>query len=151
MLCNNPRGFHEAWQPDGTKSAALVERLVELLIRFHCKSCEEDLEREIHSIVQKAVKLAGLIASCRAFWVVTLASTKLNPTIYDQVKQSLRCGFSVTEEYTKVLHLFGNGKLGGDKVDLVVRPLLLKWGDTSGRNYDVCQVMRRREVIATAT
>lgn len=40
------------------------------------------------------------------------------------------------------------GPLGKRKVDLIVRPLQLKWGDSLGSDYGVAKVMREREVIA---
>lgn len=100
-------------------------------------------------IVKKAVTLAGMMARSRAFWVITMNAIKPTPTVHDYEAQR-RYGFMVQEKQTKVVRVDGPDKhKGGVKVGMVVRPLQLKWGDSSGHGYEgEPDVKRKREVVA---
>lgn len=147
------QGCHDIWKETGQERVGLVDHLINLLLRFHVTGSEDDLKRPVDTIVEKAVDLACLMSRSRAFWVVTMNAVTRTPTVHDY-NVSRRFGYQVNEEHTKVVRLIRTGE-GSDeqvnqsKVSLVVRPLVLKWGDSSGWHYDTCTVMEHREVIAT--
>lgn len=98
--------------------------------------------------MDKAVTLACQMARSRAFWAVTMNELKPTPTVHDYNSDD-RYGLPVVEEHTKVECTDCPGKrVSKTKVSMIVRPLQIKWGDSSGHGYENYLVMRRREVVA---
>lgn len=100
-------------------------------------------------IVKNAVTLAGMMARSRAFWAITMNAIKRTPTVHDYETKH-RYDFRVQEKQTKVVCVDGpDDDEENMSVGMVVRPLQLKWGDSSGHGYEEePDVKRKREVVA---
>lgn len=91
------------------------------------------------------------MAKSRAFWTLALHEVQ-DLSIYGvkNRKGHRTCGFHPkichSHVYNTLKWVDGGGHREGE-VDLVVRPALLKFGNCSGQDYDVCRVVKKMEVI----
>lgn len=130
-------GLRNPWRPRGQLRSQLVSELVELLSRYSTSGKNDaHLTQQLDGVVDKAVNLAWLMAKSRAYWVCSL------PT---HPETKLPHGFIYMKEIMKVeTHLIG-GRRG--VVDLVGRPSLLKYGDSTGEQYDTYVVFEKANAV----
>lgn len=149
---------HHSWKAEGELRVNLVQNLFDILFKFRNAKVEGQLRSDLNNIVGKAVELARLMAKSRAFWAVNQMSLQPRATLldYDLADTRRYHSFDVLKKFTNVKYyrerIQEDNDDEGDKrlnVDLVVRPMLIKWGDTSGQDYHVRHTMHRREVIAS--
>lgn len=132
----------------------MVEYLIDMLIRLHNTGAEEDMKPRVDPIVRLAVDLACIMSRARAYWVITMQAVKTKPSVHDY-NRSKRFGFAFNEEHTELARPLiipegSDDDLNNSTVNLIVRPCVIKWGDSTGWNYENSLVIEKRQVIATA-
>lgn len=131
-------GSRALWRPNGTKRPLLVGNLVELLSRYSTSGPGNvaALTPQLEDVVDKAVNLAWVMAKSRAHWVCSF------PTCPQTNKPH---SFVYRREYVKVEKSLQGGRR--NVVDLIGRPSMLKWGDSSGEQYDTCVIVDKAAAL----
>lgn len=131
-----------SWGEDGTRREAFVEELTSLLLDHSVVKEEEKLESGLDSIAEHAFQLATAIARSRAYWVCTMKDPRTMELHGIKIKRDRMEDVDLWDEDE------GHGK--STIVDLVKTPMLLKFGNSSGEDFEKCQVVKKAEVVVKA-
>ncbi|KAG8162449.1 hypothetical protein KVR01_008214 [Diaporthe batatas] len=125
-----------SWGKDGPRRKDFVDETTDLLSNLSVVNNQEALRERLEDIAQKAYDLATAMARSGAYWVCTMKDPDVAKLHGFQIKTSRMEDMELwdDEEATK-------------KVDLVVAPMLLKYGNSSGQNFDKCQVVEKAKVV----
>lgn len=103
---------------------------------------EDKLESGLDGIADKAYELATAMARSRAYWVCSMKDPRIGTLHSFKIKNDRMDDVDLWDEDE------GYGK--SMTVDLVKTPMLLKFGNSDGQNYDQCRVVKKAEVVMKA-
>lgn len=116
--------------------------MTSLLLDHSVVKEKDKLESGLESIADHAFQLATAMARSRAHWVCTMEDSRIKELH----------GFKIKTDRMEDVDLWGEDEGHGKStiVDLVKTPMLLKFGNSSGEDFDKCQVVRKAEVVVKA-
>lgn len=131
-----------SWGEDGSRREEFVEEVTSLLLDHSVVKQQAKLESGLDGIADKAYELATAMARSRAYWVCSMKDPRI---------EKLR-GFKIKNDRMDDVDLWDEDEGYGKSmtVDLVKTPMLLKFGNSDGQNYDQCRVVRKAEVVVKA-
>lgn len=100
------------------------------------------LESDLEGIADKAFHLASAMARSRAYWVCCVRDPRVGKLHDFKIKNDRMDDVDLWEEDE------GYGK--STIVDLTKTPMLLKFGNSDGQNYDQCRVFKKADVVVRA-
>lgn len=103
---------------------------------------KDKLESDLEGIADKAFQLASAMARSRAHWVCRMSDPRVNRLHTFKIKNDRMNDVDLWEEDE------GHGK--STIVDLIKTPMLLKFGNSDGQNYDQCRVFKKADVVVKA-
>lgn len=113
----------------------------DILLALSVVEEKDSLERGLQDITEKAFELASAIARSRAGWVCSMM---------DPGQQELH-SFRIKKYFMDEVELWNEDEHSKTiTVDLVKAPMLLKYGNSSGENYDQFQVVKKAQVVTKA-
>lgn len=114
-----------------------------LLLDHSVNNDIDDVGDGLDDVAEHAFKLATAMATSRAYWVCSMRDPQGGKELH---------GFKIKKERMYDVDLWdeedGHGK--SKIVDLVKTPMLLKFGNSDGENYDQCRVIKKAEVVMKA-
>ncbi|KAG6355247.1 hypothetical protein INS49_004329 [Diaporthe citri] len=131
-----------SWGEGGERREQFVEEMASLLLDHSVIKRQNELESGLDGIADKAFHLATAMACSRAYWVCTTRDPRIGKLHGFKIKTDRMDDVDLWDEDE------GHGK--GTTVDLVKTPMLLKYGNSDGQNYDQCRVVRKAEVVVKA-
>lgn len=128
-----------SWGPDGPRRDQFVDETVSLLLDHSVVQDEDKLQGGLDCIAEQAYELATAMARSRAYWVCTMRDPRVGQLH----------GFEIKADRMDDVDLWKEGKNveRSTTVDLVKTPMLLKFGNSNGQNYDQCRVVKKAEVV----
>lgn len=131
-----------AWGEGGPKREEFVAVAVELLLDHSVVKHKDKLEGRLDEIADKACELAMAMARSRAGWVCAMKEPRIN----------MLHGFKIKKDSMDDVELWNDGDEHSKTitVDLVQTPMLVKYGNTNGENYDNCVVVKNAQVVTMA-
>lgn len=141
FLSKNYKGI-TSWGEDGPLRKKFVEQLTSLVLDHSVVKEEDKLESGLDSITDHAFQLATAMARSRAHWVCAMEDPRIEQ-LY---------GFKIKKDRMEDVHLWDEDEGHGNStiVDLVKTPMLLKFGNSSGEDFDKCQVVKKAQVVVRA-
>lgn len=100
------------------------------------------MESDLDGIADKAYQLASAMARSRAHWMCRMTDPRVKKLHGFKIKNDRMEDVDLWEEDE------GYGK--STIVDLTKTPMLLKFGNSDGQNYDQCRVFKKAEVVVRA-
>lgn len=141
MLSKNYKG-PTSWGENGPYRAAFVEELTSLVLDHSVVKAQDQLENGLDSIADHAFQLATAMARSRAHWVCVMKDPRIIKLHGFKIKTDRMEDVDLWEEDE------GHGK--STIVDLIKTPMLLKFGNSNGEDFDKCQVVKKAQVVVKA-
>lgn len=116
-----------------------MQEVASLLLDHAVVKDQDQLESDLDGIANKAYELATAMALSRAYWVCTMRDSRIGKLGDFKIKTDRMDDIDLWDEDE------GHGK--STTVDLVKTPMLLKYGNSDGQNYNQCRVVRKAEVV----
>ena len=136
FLSNNLKG-PGSWGKGGDKRQEFVEGTEALLLYHAVKRDSNLLQQQLEGIAEHAFELAKAMACSRACWVCTMEDPRI---------KALH-GFKIKTDRMEKVELWDEDVEYAKIVDLVVAPMLLKFGNSNGENYGTCRVFNKAQVV----
>lgn len=116
--------------------------MVSLLVDHSVVKEVAELGAALEGIADHAFHLASAMARSRAYWVCTMKDPRGGGLHGFKIKSDRMDDVDLWDEDE------GHGK--STMVDLIKTPMLLKYGNSDGQNYDQCRVFKKAEVVVKA-
>lgn len=135
-----------SWAKDGPGRKGFVTETLALIVSLSSlkrnKENMEILEGRLDSIAHLGFRLAKNMASSLAYWVCTMKDPKSGGLNSFDINRDC---MAVMDPVSGIVEEFyEDEEQEAETVDLVVTPMLLKFGNSSGEDYD------NRDVVANA-
>ncbi|KAI7782214.1 hypothetical protein LA080_013759 [Diaporthe eres] len=128
-----------SWGEGGSRREEFVQDVALLLLDHSVIKDQEKLETGLEGIAEKAYELSTAMACSRAYWECAVRDPRVGDLYGFRIKTDRMDDIDLWDEDE------GHGK--STTVDLVKTPMLLKYGNSDGQNYNQCRVVRKAEVV----
>ncbi|POS71893.1 hypothetical protein DHEL01_v209712 [Diaporthe helianthi] len=127
------------WGKNGTRRQEFIKDTADMICKFAATDEREALEEALDEIAEHAYQLAKAMARSGAHWACTMKEPNTNKLHGFKIKTSLM----VDEELWNEEDATSKSVM----VDLVVAPMLLKYGNSNGQDFGNCRVVERAKVV----
>lgn len=131
-----------SWGEGGDEREEFVDEMASLLLDHSVVKVVAELEAALEGIAEHAFRLATAMATSRACWICSMKGPAVKELHGFKIKTDLMDDVDLWDEDE------GNGK--SETVDLVKTPMLLKYGNSDGEDYDQYRVFKKAAVVMKA-
>jgi hypothetical protein len=127
--------------------AEVAQDIEDTLLPFQSPDADPEACSSFEDLVREAAILDADMAKCRAWYQISMYDLDQNEAGKAPEKREDDSGLGTFDLDFDEETMQGVLNRRGDSVLLVVSPMLVKWGDLDGKNFDVSKVLARKGVI----